>query len=241
MPANTPLPALTRDCAVFLDVDGTLLDIAATPAAVEVPAGLPALLHALTTRQNGAFALISGRPVCDLDHFFGTGLALAAEHGAVLRDAAGKTLECVPPPAELEAIADKLRAAIRGQPGVLLERKQFGIVLHWRNAPEAAARLRALAKALIVAQPSLQLQPAHEAIEIHTAGAGKGSALAQFMQQAPFAGRVPLFVGDDVTDEPAIAAARRLGGIGLHMAPDFGGSPARLRAWLAQAIAGGND
>ena len=227
---------LDRNNAVFLDVDGTLLDIAPTPMAVRVPEGLRDLLRAVAARQEGAFGLISGRSVADIDHLLGPGFLLAAEHGAVLRDAGGRIFESCTPPSALVPVTARLRRAVADWPGSLVEEKMFGVVVHWRQAPHAAAQLGALAAELAAASPELLLQPAHEAIEIRAAGADKGRALARLMAQAPFAGRVPVFVGDDATDEPAIAVARRMGGCGLHVARDFGGSTEAVRAWLRHTL-----
>jgi len=158
------------------------------------------------------------------------------EHGAVIRDSAGHVTSPVTRPDSLVAIAATLREHAAPLDGVLLEEKEFGLALHWRGAPDRAAQLTALVQELAAPHPELTLQPAHEALEIRAAGPDKGKALECFMRAAPFAGRQPVFIGDDVTDEPAIAAANRLGGQGLHVARDFGGGPASVRAWLASAI-----
>lgn len=230
------IPVPSRDSAVFLDIDGTLLDLAPTPMAVRVPPGLSDLLRGIAARQEGAFGLISGRSITDIDHIFGPGFLLAAEHGAVLRDAAGHVFESRERPEALGRIAAELRQAVEDWPGSLVEEKKFGVVVHWRAAPEAASALGRLAAELAAAQPGLVLQPAHEAVEIRAAGADKGRALATVMTQAPFAGRRPIFVGDDVTDEPAIETARRMGGIGLHVARDFGGRTQAVRDWLRRTL-----
>ena len=227
---------LARDCAIFLDIDGTLIALAATPDAVIVPTGLPALLRRLAVRQGGALALISGRALADIDAMFGPGLAVAAEHGAVLRDAAGHGLQTTPMDPALASLIAPLHAAVAARPGTLLEEKRFGLALHWRGAPGHGASLTALAQALTAPHPGLALQPAHEAVEIRVRGPGKADALARFMCDAPFAGRVPVFVGDDQTDEPAIALATALGGRGLHVGRDFAGQPAAVRAWLGAGL-----
>ena len=238
---HPPQAPPSRACAVFLDIDGTLLDLAATPDTVVVPAHLPGLLRRLARRQGGALALVSGRALADIDCLFGPGLAVAAEHGAILRDAAGLLLHTTPKAPALDAIAGTLRAAVAARPGTLLEEKHFGLVLHWRGAPGHAAALMALAAACAGAHPNLLLQPAHEAMEIRVRGPDKAAALALFMGVPPFAGRKPVFAGDDVTDEPAIAHAIALGGRGLHVHRDFPGGPAAVRAWLAAALTNGDE
>jgi trehalose 6-phosphate phosphatase len=230
-------PALSPETALFLDVDGTLIELAATPDAVTIPPDLHALLQNLATTHGGALAILSGRPLADIDRLCGAkNLPAAAEHGAVLRDAAGHVSNPVTRPESLTAIAATLREAIAQLDGVLLEDKKFGLALHWRGAKSRAAELTALAQKLAAPHPELTLQPAHEAMEIRAAGPDKGKALEFFMRAPPFAGRKPVFVGDDVTDEPAIAAANRLGGIGLHVARDFAGGPSSVRAWLAGTV-----
>lgn len=223
-------------CAVFLDIDGTLLDLAETPDAVVVPPHLHDILRGLANRLNGAVALISGRSLADIDRLFGPGIAVAAEHGAVLRDAAGRIIEDMAESAELRALVAPLRKAVAAHPRTLLEAKRFGLVLHWRGSPSAAPALIARAQALAAPHPMLELQPAHEALEIRVCGPGKAGALDRFLREPAFVGRRPIFIGDDATDEPAIARAVACGGLGLHVERDFAGSPAAVLAWLEQAL-----
>lgn len=236
MTYRSPLAPLSRDFAVFLDIDGTLLDFAATPDGVVVPTYLPGLLRRLAIRQDGALALISGRALADIDTMFGSGIAVAAEHGAILRDAAGQFIRNGTEDTALVSLSAPLRAAVAARPGTLLEEKHFGLAVHWRGAPGFAADLTALAMALAAQHPGLQLQPAHQALEIRVRGPGKASALETFLCAPPFAGRLPVFVGDDLTDEPAIARATALGGRGLHVGRDFTGGPAAVLAWLEAGL-----
>jgi len=227
----SPPPA---NAALFLDIDGTLLDIAPRPELVVIPRGLPALLARLRAERGGALAIISGRPLADIDLFFPGALPAAAEHGAILRDATGTIHELSRRPAAFAHWLATLNAAAREMPGVLIEEKKVSVVIHYRQAPDCGARLRALAEGLIAeAGPDVALLPAHMAFELRPRGAGKDTALAWFMARPPFAGRQPVFIGDDVTDEPAIALAKELGGMGLHVSRDFGGSPQAVRDWLA--------
>lgn len=182
-------------------------------------------------------ALISGRSLADIDALFFPGLAVAAEHGALLRDAEGHVFESAAQSAALAALAAPLSAAVAAHPGSLLEEKNFGLAVHWRNAPGAAAALTEAATALAAPHDELLLQPAHAALEIRLRGPGKARALEIFLERPPFSGRRPIFIGDDVTDEPAIALATRLGGQGLHVGRDFTGGPASVLAWLEAWVA----
>lgn len=220
-------------CALFLDIDGTLLDLAPTPGSVTVPDELPALLRRLRQQREGALALITGRTLADVDRLFGASYAAAAEHGALLRDPSGQLHRLAAVKPGFEMLVTKLRADLMAFPGALLEQKQFGVVLHWRQAPALREVLMTLAAHLVAPHPDLMLLPAHEAVEIRPKGTGKDGAIALFMQREPFAGRLPLFIGDDLTDEPAIARVRAMGGFGLHVHHDFGGSPAAVRQWLS--------
>jgi trehalose 6-phosphate phosphatase len=230
------LAPLSHDCAVFLDIDGTLLNIAATPDDVIVPPGLHVLLHALAAAEGGALALVSGRALADIDRLFGRGLAAAAEHGAILRDATGRISRSIERDPALAGLAAPLRAAVAVRPGTLLEEKEFGLVLHWRTAPEWNSELTKIAESLAGPYPQLTLLSAHAALEIRQRGSDKASALSHFMRMPPFEGRMPVFVGDDLTDEPAIAWANAFGGRGLHVVRDFQNGVAGVHAWLETSL-----
>ncbi len=236
MRLSPPLPPLSRDCALFLDIDGTLLDFSLSPDGVVVPRGLPALLQDLQAWLGGALALLSGRKLADIEALFGPVFAAGAEHGALLRMADGQVLAETRPNPALAALAAPLRAAVAARPGTLLEEKRFGLTLHWRAAPAMESELSALARELAAPHPELMLLPAHAALEIRPGGTDKGAALETFMRQPPFSGRRPVLIGDDVTDEPAIARANEMGGLGLHVARDFGGTTQAVRDWLARAL-----
>lgn len=234
---HSPPALLSRVSAVFFDIDGTLIDLAATPSGVTVPANLPGLLRRLAVLHGGALALISGRALADIDTMFGLGIAVAAEHGAILRNAAGQIIKSITEDTALIDLRIPLRAAVAICPGVLLEEKRFGLAIHWRSAPGFAASLTSLAKELTALHPGLLLQPAHQALEIRVRGTDKADALEIFLSAPPFAGRLPVFVGDDLTDESAIARATALGGRGLHVGRDFTGGPAAVRDWLEAGLA----
>jgi trehalose 6-phosphate phosphatase len=226
------LPQLTTQNALFLDIDGTLLDIAPTPDAVTIPPGLPELLRKLQQKLGGALAILSGRKLADIDHLLGPGLPCAAEHGMILRDDAGCVTHTARRPAAYDHWLKILGNYTESMPGTLIEEKQYSVVLHYRRAPQYEGELRQIAERLIADSPDAILLPAHCAFELRARGGGKADALASFMAHPPFAGRKPIFIGDDVTDEPAIAKANELGGTGLHVARDFAGKTDSVRRWL---------
>ena len=227
-------PDLDRTFALFLDVDGTLVEIAATPAAVVVAPGMPALLAQLQRQLGGAVAIVSGRPLAQIDellHPF-TGSA-AGEHGVAIRYGDG-TLEEMPMGLAVpETWREALVAAAARWEGVLLEPKPHGVTMHYRLAPERGNEVWRLVRSLVPEDhPWFRLLPAREAVEIGLRAASKGQAVERLMRQAAFQGRKPIYVGDDFTDEAGISAARELGGIGLRVGEVFGGDPAHVRAWL---------
>ena len=229
-----PLPPPER-AALLLDVDGTLLDFAPAPDQVLVPPALPGVLRALRARLGGALALISGRPVAEVEGLFpDVATAIAGEHGGAVRPAPGAALlrpDLPSPPPAWRAAAQTLVAA---HPGAALEAKARGFVLHYRNAPAAGPALEAGLRALVAGAPEFAVLEANMAWELRPRGADKGLALAKVMDAPPFAGRLPVFIGDDVTDRDAIEAARARGGVGLWVHEAFA-DPAGVRAWLAQA------
>ncbi len=227
---------IARRGALFLDFDGTLVEIAPTPDGITVPSSLPGLLARLASVTRGATALISGRTVETLDRFLAPArLPAAGGHGAELRRTPGGSLEHAATPevpGPWLAIADTLAAS---HPGALFERKPHGFTLHARGCPPALPVFADALSELVAADDRFALLHAHMAVEIRPAATDKGRALVSLMLQPPFAGRVPIFVGDDVTDEDAIAAAESLGGRGFRVADRFG-TPSGVRAWL-EAIA----
>jgi trehalose 6-phosphate phosphatase len=236
-----PLPDCTRS-ALFLDLDGTLIDFAARPDAVEVEPGLPALLVRLERHFGGALAPLSGRPLKEVDRLLaGHAGAAGGSHGAEIRRADGVMLagteHLQPELCRLEARARQLAAAS----GMLVEAKPGGIALHYRSAPSAAGAARAAAAALLdAAGPGYMLQAGNHVIELKPAHSDKGAAVAALMATAPFAGRVPWVVGDDFTDEHAFEEALQRGGVAIVVGPRRPSaaryaleSPAAVRAWLA--------
>jgi trehalose 6-phosphate phosphatase len=228
------LPPLDRS-ALLLDMDGTLIDIAPTPDAVVVPPGLVASLRRLRERLDGALAVISGRPVEDVERLLcHAPHAVAGEHGVAIRHRPGGPVERddLPPPPE--AWLRQAEALVAQWPGALLERKARGFTLHFRVNPAAGPACHALLVALLANQSDFRLLGGSMVWEVRPAGVDKGHAVTALMASPPFAGRVPIFIGDDITDEDAMRVARAMGGLGLRVDTAFG-APENVRAWLAAA------
>ena len=234
------LPPFHR-AALFLDMDGTLIDLASTPDAVVVPTGLPEALATLRDALGGALAIVTGRPIETVDRLFGDAPgAVAGEHGGAVRRRPGDAVErpdLPSPPAEWLDAAAKLVAAY---PGALLERKARGFGMHFRQAAEAAGPAFHVALSDMLRQvPGFDLHPAHQLWEVRPLGADKGAGVAALMQHAPFTGRLPVFIGDDVTDEDGMREARKRGGAGYRV-DDVFGDPDGVRAWLRASAAAGD-
>ncbi|MDR3530551.1 MAG: trehalose-phosphatase [Rhodopila sp.] len=234
------LPPFHR-AALMLDMDGTLIDLAPTPDAVVVPADLPEALVALRDALGGALAIVTGRPVETVDRLFGDAPgAVAGEHGGAVRHAVGGPVERPDLPSPPGTWLDAAEALVRSFPGALLERKARGFGLHYRlAAPEAGEVFRSALSALVDTSPAFQLHPAHMLWEVRPRGADKGGAVTVLMERAPFAGRLPVFIGYDVTDEDGMREARKLGGAGYRVDAVFG-DPAGVRAWLHRSAAIGD-
>ena len=234
----TSLPTIKANTALFLDFDGTLVDIAAQPDLVTVPRGLVDLLAQLSEQLNGALAIVSGRPLADLDTYLAPlKLPLAAEHGAIFRFANGQPIASTPP-----ALHDVIRvaSALAGQhAGLKVEIKSHAVALHYRHAPELERLcLEAMAEA-IKRSPGLELLCGKFVFDIKPSGITKGTAIQALMDQPPFKGRVPWFAGDDTTDEAGFAAVQSSGGetikigAGASLAYYRCADPVTLRQWLA--------
>lgn len=232
-PPDVPtLPPLAR-LALLLDLDGTLLDLRPSPSEVRVAPGLQDTLGRLAVRLGGALAVVSGRPVDEVAALLpGLPIAIAGEHGAAIRRGPGLPLERGKLPAVPARWREAARALGARHPGVLLEQKAHGFVLHYRKAEASAPALRAAIEPLMAEAPAgFVLVPAVMAWEVRPSGVDKGTAVRAILARAPYAGRVPLYIGDDVTDDDGIRAARELGGVGLKVGPTFGDA-AGVRGWL---------
>ena len=233
---------LYPSCALFLDFDGSLVDLAPQPEAVIVPSELVATLQSLSGYLGGALALISGRPIEQIDAFL-TPLRLPAAgvHGAERRGAdGGITLLSTHPLERVEAAALTLAAR---HPLLRVENKRGSIALHYRQAPELEELCLDTMQAAVEESPGLTLLRGKMVAEAKPGGASKGRAIEAFMQEAPFAGRTPVFVGDDFTDEVGFSTVQRLSGLGIKVGdgPTVAwqrlASPAALRYQLQAAVA----
>ena len=207
------LPTWRDDWALFLDVDGTIVEIAATPAAARVPTRAIAALGSARDRLGGAIALISGRDLADLDRMFAPlRLPAAGAHGAERRAADGQ-VHIRQDPATLAPAETLLSRWAEAHAGILLERKRGSIALHYRSVPWLEPDARVVAAAAAAAAGSeYHVQPGKRVLEIKVARVSKARAIAEFMAELPFAGRKPVFVGDDLGDEDAFDFVNTLGG-----------------------------
>jgi trehalose 6-phosphate phosphatase len=234
-------PPVNGNTALFLDIDGTLLDLARTPDAVVVPADLRLALVKLHDELRGALAFVSGRPLIAIDRLFAP-LRTAAIgcHGAEVRGHDGRVQALARPISNsLRALFAKLALA---HPGVLLEEKVYGLALHYRLAPEAKGSLRAALHehAALLAAEGVSLIEGKAVIEARPIGIDKGVGVRALMAQPPFAGRRVLFGGDDTTDLDVFHMLPEIGGAGFSVGKHFPGvdhifaSPRAVRHWLAR-------
>jgi trehalose 6-phosphate phosphatase len=237
--ATIPELVPRSDWALFLDIDGTLLDLAETPTSVVVPDGLLSALIRAGKALSGALALVSGRAVSDIDTLFHpVQFPAAGVHGLELRPKTGAPRR-VAPPMTIEQ-RQRLAGVALGLDGVIVEDKGSAVALHYRLAPDVRELLARRVEAVLAADDmrDFDLRPGKMIWEVRRNGIDKGKAVEAFMALPPFSGRVPVFVGDDETDLDGFAGARRMGGFALPVrdltpGPGFAG-PAEVRAWLSQ-------
>jgi trehalose 6-phosphate phosphatase len=215
----TDLPQPSPDWALFLDFDGTLVEIAPQPDSVEVAPELPDLLTRLHSALGGAVALVSGRGIDDIDRMLRTpGIAAAGQHGLERRDADGRRITATIDQAALDDIIRSLQPFVASHPGTRLEPKGMTVALHYRNAPEAESDARAIVANLMERHGGdFHVQEGKMVLEVKPKGSTKGTVVEQFLTEPPFAGRIPVFIGDDVTDEDGFRAANRNGGLSIQI------------------------
>lgn len=239
-----PLPVAQAEWAYFLDVDGTLLDLAETPDGIHVDAALLHLLEQLFSSCHGAVALVSGRTLSDLDQRLGHGpMPRAGQHGLERRDAAGRLWMHPAPPDAKQAIYQALQPVLERHPGLLLEDKGLTVALHYRRVPQLAGYAHRLMRQLTTNTGGvLILQRGKRVVEAKPAGFNKGAAVVEYLTEPPFINRRPVFIGDDLNDEHAFAAVNSAGGISIKVGKGRTCAHFRLpdvtavRHWLAGAL-----
>jgi trehalose 6-phosphate phosphatase len=236
-----------NDLAILLDVDGTLLDIAPSPRQVSVPSDLPGVLQAVSERVGGALALVSGRPIAELDEIFSPlKLPAIGGHGAEMRPFANEPLIADRARMLDPVFKQRLKDIAARHPGVLVEDKGYSIALHYRQVPKQGLALVHDVKHAYDAwaDPSVELLAGKAVLEVKFADFNKGTAVRELMASPPFAGRVPIFIGDDRTDEDAFAMVMELKGYAMTVGKRLPGiqdhfqSPADVRQWLAMLSGG---
>lgn len=212
---------MTDGYAYFLDIDGTLLGFASRPTGVRVAAGLRAALTQLRRRAGGAVALVSGRPLTDIDRLFGGRAGIAAGlHGLEYRRPDGRLIRHAVAPQRLDAARRRLQAFAARHPRTVLEDKDITLALHYRRAPElAGAAGRVMRAARAAAGHGFVLQRGKSVIELKPARGDKGAVIRVLLRTPPFRGRCPVFLGDDTTDEPGFAAVTAAGGLAVKVGP----------------------
>lgn len=236
-------PAPNPDWALFLDIDGTLLDIAPTPADVHVPETLIRTLSRASAWLGGALAIVSGRPFAQIDKLFSPlRLPGGAGHGAYIRKPGGQIEAASATLAVPDGWKTLLRNAVKLWPGVAVEDKAHCVAVHYRAAPDHKKDVEDIVTRLAAQdKKTFEVLPARMAFEIRNRALTKAVIVRSLMAQAPFKGRIPVFVGDDVTDHDGFRAAEEKGGIALDVGIAFDGRPAAVRAWLERFHAEGAD
>lgn len=237
------LPQPNPDWAIFLDFDGTIVELASHPDEVTLAPQVPEVLRRLEAVLGGAVAIVTGRTIASLDRLLGdTGLSVAGVHGVERRRADGHIMRSVDSDTRFDATRSRVAAFVAEHPGTHYEDKGCAVTLHTRQAPECAPA----AEALLEAErehlgDGYQIQRGHDVIELKPSGQDKGTVVASFLAEPPFRGRTPVFIGDDVTDEDAFAMVRRYQGHAIRVG-DRSESYAtatlatvrEVLAWLAQ-------
>jgi trehalose 6-phosphate phosphatase len=224
-----PVPHTVPQLAIFTDFDGTLVELAETPDAISVVDTLPAQLERVAREFDSAFAVLTGREIADIDKYLAPlHLPVAGAHGTQRRRADG-VVESIDPAALLGAkqIAQALDALVQANPDLLLETKEGAVALHYRQAPDLEGVVQAAMQEAVRHVPAFTLVPGKMVLEARPRSVNKGEALRAFMREEPFVGRIPIFIGDDVTDEDAFIAAQEMGGVGIKLGN--GDTAARMR------------
>jgi trehalose 6-phosphate phosphatase len=237
-------PAPSREWCLFLDVDGTLLELADTPQAVVVDEELKTLLVDVALRLGGAVALVSGRSIAYLDELFAPlKLPAAGLHGIERRKASGESQGANYMDAQLRDARVSLSSFVDSHPGTLLEDKGRTLAVHFRMAPEFESNVRqAVTAAARPLRPNYHVQEGKMVLEIKPSGFTKATAIEEFMREPPFSGRTAVVVGDDLTDQAGFRAVEAIGGISIAVGNRVQGqwrfdNPSAVRRWLASIAA----
>jgi trehalose 6-phosphate phosphatase len=253
-PETVPVPRALlphlNEIAILLDIDGTLLDLAATPREVWVPPGLADTLNRLIERTSGALALVSGRSLDDIDLIFAPALFPAVGgHGAEMRLTGDGEAAVSRAPQMDRELKRRLAAIAKIAPGILIEDKGYSLALHYRLAPHAERAIYAEVARLRAELPNapIEVLPGKCVCEIKHSGFTKATGVRELMAREPFSGRRPLFIGDDVTDETVFAIMPDFDGLSFSVglrAPGVAGhfdTPADVRAFLARLLDDGDS
>jgi len=223
MPPDSAVRTDGPGWALFLDVDGTLLELAETPQGVHVSAALKQLLEAVRWRLDGALALVSGRSLASIDQLFSPLRFIASGvHGCERRAADGVAVRPEVDAAMIARVRNDLADFVRSHEGLLLEDKHYAVAVHYRRAPLLEDEVyRIMEQMRTYLGPTFALQAGKSVVELRPGEWSKGTSITSFMQEAPFAGRTPVFVGDDVTDEDAFEVVNAMHGISVKVgSPD---------------------
>ena len=235
------------ECAILLDIDGTLLDLAPTPREVWVPPGLAETLSRLRDRTSGALALVSGRSLNDIDLIFAPEqFPAVGGHGAEMRISTDSEAVATHAPPMDKELKRRLAAIAKLSPGILLEDKGYSLALHYRLAPHAEKAIYEAVSLIRADLPNapIEVLPGKCVCEIKQSGFDKATGVRELMTHEPFRGRRPFFIGDDVTDESVFAMMPDLGGLAFSVGrraqgvTDYFDEPRDVRAWLARLIDG---
>lgn len=239
-----PPPLVAGNSALFLDIDGTLLELARGPRHVRVDPYVVRLLPALAQTFDGALALITGRTLTDADRLFPRlHVPIAGQHGLVRRSIDG-SVHAHPAAPELDRLREDLMRFASRHSGLLIEDKGTTLAVHYRLAPRLASPVHRLVRAHVeyFGDGSWRLLPGKMMVEIAPSGRDKGTAIQEYMDEPPFRGRMPVFVGDDRTDEHGFRATREMDGWAIKVGPGATAAQYRLRdvgavrRWLAAAL-----
>lgn len=241
-PMPSEIRAAPHKWAFFLDIDGTLIDLAPDPEKVIIPAELPGLLRTLESQFDGALALNTGRQLAIVDHMM-TPLRFAAAgvHGTELRTRNGGDIAQMAPPVPRALVTEVEAAAFTLHPDIKVEDKHVGIAVHFRHVPGCEPNLRVALERIVAGWAEFEMRPGRKVLELVPRALTKATAITHFLRRPPFHDRLPIVIGDDVGDGPALAYARERGGVAMTVAGEHFAlatatfsDTASVRGWLQQ-------